>query len=311
VGANVASRVFTLEVPIDHGEMGEPAIEAVVELKKADGTASTGSDFDGEGLALSKHDELFIASEGRTAGPAALFQTAIRRYALDGTLLGTLEVSSRFLVPPAGSGVSNLVFESMALSPNGRSLFTVNESPLTVDGVTAGLQGRIRILRYEDRGPEGFVPVSEYFYLMEPARTPAIPLEVGVVELIALSESDLLVMERGFVAGQGNTVRIFRVSLDGAQDVSGQASLAAPGLTPLAKTLVVDLEDCPTGGATLPPGAVQPNPLLDNFEGMTLGPVLPGGFRSLVLINDDNLGANQKTRIVVLALSQGAIHGND
>jgi two-component system sensor histidine kinase KdpD len=35
---------------------------------------------------------------------------------------------------------------------------------------------------------------------------------------------------------------------------------------------------------------------------MTLGPVLPGGRRALILISDDNGGANQTTRIVALGI---------
>jgi hypothetical protein len=123
-----------------------------------------------------------------------------------------------------------------------------------------------------------------------------------VAELLAVSPTSLLVLERGFLAGQGNTIRIFLVSLVGAQDVSEVQSLAAEGLAPLAKTLIVDLAQCPDGGATVPAGATQPNALLDNFEGMTFGPELEGGMRSLVLISDDNGSATQTTRIVVLGV---------
>ena len=123
-----------------------------------------------------------------------------------------------------------------------------------------------------------------------------------MVEIVALSETDLLVLERGFVTSEGNTVRIFRVDLSGAADVSDEPTLSAPGLQPLVKTLVVDLVTCPSGGATSPPGSIQPNPVLDNFEGMTLGPNLPGGQRALILVSDDNGAANQKTRVVALAV---------
>ena len=313
VSGSATSRFFTMNVPVSGDGLGVPSIEAVTVLQKADGSNSTGADADNEGIALSNQDELFLASEGRTAGspPNAIFQTAVRRYALDGTLLGSIAVPARFLVPLDGAGVSNLSFESMALGPDGRSLFTANEAPLTTDGVTTDRRGRIRILRFEDRGPDGFVPVQEFFYLMEPDRNASGALEVGVAEIIATSETDLLVLERGFIPTAGNTIRIFKVSLAGAQDVSQQASLDAAGLVPLAKRLLVDLVTCPSGGAVPAPGAIQPNPLLENYEGMTLGPVLPGGHRALVLISDDNDGATQKTRIVVLAVPLPELVGQD
>ncbi len=117
---------------------------------------------------------------------------------------------------------------------------------------------------------------------------------------MALSNSELLVLERGFVAGEGNTVRIFRVSLKGADDVSSVESLAATGLEPVEKELLVDLADCPSGDATTP--GTQANPLLDNYESLELGPRLPGGRRSLLLQSDDNFSAGQVTRVVALGV---------
>ena len=55
------------------------------------------------------------------------------------------------------------------------------------------------------------------------------------------------------------------------------------------------------------PGAVQPNPLLDNFEALTLGPVLPDGRQSLVLVSDDNFNRSQTTRVIVLAVEDGLL----
>lgn len=296
VGGGVPSRFFTIEVPIGAKELHNSSVTDVTTELRADGTAATGTNTDGEGIAYTGQDQFFFANEGRVG-----ITTEVRQYALDGSLVATIPVPTRFLIAPAGQGTANLSLESMALSPSSSSLFTANETPLTGDGITAANEGRIRILRFEDSG-SGFAAAEEFFYLMEPARTATVPLEVGVVDIVALSDTDLLVLERGFVAGQGNTVRVFQVSLAGAEDVSDEPTLNNPALTPLAKTLVVDLQFCPDGGATSPPGSTQPNPILDNFEGMTLGRNMPDGSRSLVLISDDNGGANQKTRVVALAI---------
>ena len=42
---------------------------------------------------------------------------------------------------------------------------------------------------------------------------------------------------------------------------------------------------------------------LDNIEGMTLGPQLPDGRRSLVLVSDNNFAASQFTQFLLFALS--------
>ena len=41
---------------------------------------------------------------------------------------------------------------------------------------------------------------------------------------------------------------------------------------------------------------------VDNVEGMTWGPGLRTGERSLLLVSDDNFAANQVTQVVALAL---------
>jgi len=64
----------------------------------------------------------------------------------------------------------------------------------------------------------------EYYYLTEAGRTAA---DGGAAEMIALSEDDLPVLERGFVARRGNTIGIFRVSGEDAQNASGEATVTA------------------------------------------------------------------------------------
>lgn len=293
---DVPSHVFTIDVPLTPDGLGHPTIQDVTLLRTMAGTPFTGADLDGEGIVL-HGDEIIIASEG---GAAPEDQPAIRRFSRTGEHLGDLPVPERFQV-----GSTNLTFESLARSPSGASLFTANERPLPAvghfpaDGQTPDGRNRIRILRYTLTDTQGFLPAEQFYYLTEPDRRPG---DVGVVELLALSETDLLVLERGFVVGQGNTARVFHVSLAGAPDVSAEPTLAAPELTPLPKTLVVDLADCPPGDATPPLGAIQPTPLLDNFEAMALGPILRDGVQTLLLLSDDNQNPLQATRLVALGL---------
>jgi hypothetical protein len=109
--------------------------------------------------------------------------------------------------------------------------------------------------------------------------------KIGISDVLMASASQLLILERGFRKDWGNTVRIFRVDVP-LQDTDGS--------TPVLQkhALMFDLLD------------VQPNlePLgrfgnmwskklggtLENFEGMTWGPVLSSGKRTLLLVSDDN-----------------------
>jgi hypothetical protein len=302
---SVSSHVFTLEVPLESNRLGTPRVTDVTVLNTDAGTPFTGANLDGEGIALLPDRRMIVASEG---GSASGEQPEVRLFSPAGEHLESLPVPQRFQI-----GTNNLSFESLALNPHGHgafltpnrtSLFTVNEGPLSQDGRTADLRSRVRILRFKEQGRGVWSPAEEYFYQTEPGRTAD---DVGVVELVAVSEDRLLVMERGFVAGQGNTVRVFAVSLEDTADVSGEASLGAPGLVPLVKTLLFDLAQCPGSGAPVPAGATQPNPLLDNFEAMALGPTLPGGKQALLLVSDDNGSATQTTRVIALAVSRAAL----
>ena len=73
----------------------------------------------------------------------------------------------------------------------------------------------------------------------------------------------------------------------------------------MEKVLLVDIADCSPDGATTP--GTQENPLLDNYESLSLGPRLPGGRRSLLLQSDDNFSAGQVTRMVALGVENGQL----
>jgi hypothetical protein len=281
-----AARYYTLRLPLDGATPGTPIVEAVTTLRDEQGQPFTGRNLDGEGLALLPDGELLVSSET---------EPSIRRFALDGRLLDTLPVPARFAVKPDGEGTENQTFESLSLAPGANTLFTAVEGPLAADGFTGDLRARVRILRYDRAADGAFLPAAQHFYLAESVQ--------GVADIVALSDTDLIVLERGFIPGLGNTVRAFTVSLVGATDLSDRPSLNASGLTPLKKTLLLDVGTCPPSGATHP--ARQPNPLLDNFEALALGPTLPDGRRTLLLLSDDNFADEQVTRIIVLAWRPG------
>jgi hypothetical protein len=115
------------------------------------------------------------------------------------------------------------------------------------------------------------------------------------VDLVILPEGGLLALEREFVEGFGMEVQLFHVSIDGATDVSGMESLAGQTYTPVRKTLLYDFARS---------GFVP-----DNLEGMTFGPELPDGDRTLVLVSDNNFKPLlQQSQIVALRL-HSAVRG--
>jgi hypothetical protein len=256
------------------------AANKVTTLKRPDGTPYNGTDFDGESLVLERG--------GRTLLAGSETEPSIRRFQRsDGRQTGELPVPPRFRVAPAGEAAANQTFESLAVTPDGRTVYAGMEGPLSADA-----PGPQRIIRYQGRPGGAYTPAAQYAYQTDSS--------LSLVELVALNGGGLLALERGFTSGVGNTIRVYQTSTRGARDVSNVASLASTPGVAIKKRLVVDLVTCPPSGATAP--QPQPNTLLDNVEGMALGGPAAGGRHVLYLVSDDNGNANQTTRLYALAV---------
>jgi hypothetical protein len=234
---------------------------------------------------------------------------SIQEYGPRGAFVRALTVRDRYApdrTGPQTKGVrSNLGFEGAAMTKSGR-LFVATESPLLQDGdlTTFDKGAPSRILEYVRRGGE-YQPAREFVYVVEPIYRPVFEAGLavnGLVELLAIDEEVFLALERSFVAEPGNTgrtmnrIRLFRIDLRGAADVSAYDSLKeAPAVTPVRKTLLVDLSNVAGLDAGLAPG-------LDNFEAMVFGPRLPGGRQTLILASDDNFNVSQRTWFLQFAV---------
>ena len=279
-----AARFYTVALDLSDGQLnaGDVAFEGVTTLLAPGGGPYAPFSLDPEGLALTKDRELVLTSEGFAN---TLVDPFVRRYSLEGEFLGSLPVPQAFL-PTAdrSSGVrQNLAFESAGVPKNGRFLFTATENALFQDGPAATPAGGspARIVRYNLQTGR---PDREWLYQTDAVvQTPVPPSAFsvnGLVELLPLNNEFLIAMERSFsvgVPGTGNTIRLYEVALPGASGVA-------------RKSLLLDLDEL-----GIP---------LDNVEGMTFGPRLPDGRRSVVLVSDNNFAAAQFTQFLLFALDR-------
>lgn len=292
-------RFYTLRVNTSDGALGagDVTVLDVTTLTDPLGAPLAPGTVDPEGLTLTDRDTLVITSEGfatpaTATTPANVVPPFVREFGLDGRQLRDIDLPA-YVDPVLGTrGVrNNLGLESAALTPNGRFLFTGFENALVQDGPASTLAtgSPSRLLRID--AVTGALQ-REYVYPNDPVAEPPLPAGQftvnGLVELLPLNAQFLLSMERSFSVGAGNTVRIHRVALAGATDVSGVADLDDAGtVRPVGKRLVVDLD---TLGLTL-----------DNLEGMTLGPRLPDGGRALILMSDNNFAAGQVSQFLLFS----------
>lgn len=265
------ARIFELELRVtERGPVPPPGRkEAEVPRSAIPLAGLNGESFDGEGMVLLPGGGFLLSSEK---------EPSIRELSAKGEVLRMLPVPSLFAFSAiGGSGIRiNSGFEPLTLSPDGRSLWTGTEEALKQDAPDEARFGThpVRMLRYGRNGGT-YKPAEQYVYVVEPIknRRPGFSVR-GLVELLALPEGGFLALEREFVEGVGTAVQLFHVEIGEATDVSGFESLAGRTYTPVRKTLLFDVN--------------KAGFLVDNLEGMTLGPELPDGDRTLVLIADDN-----------------------
>ncbi|NUS29635.1 MAG: esterase-like activity of phytase family protein [Streptomyces sp.] len=233
-----------------------------------------GAALDSEGLVIDRDGTRLVTSET---------EPSIRRYSADGRILDRLPVPDALRVAPAGRAVSNGTFEGLTRFRGG--LLASMEYALSGD-----TSGAVRFQTWDRARGGGFRLAAQYAYQPDPG--------LGVPEVQSLPDGRLLVLERGFTSGVGNTVRLYLADPRHATDTSGVEYLTGQdGTRPLRKTLLTDIAACPTLGATAK--QPQPNPLLDNIEGMTITGHAKGAWKVL-LVSDDNQNAVQTTRFYYL-----------
>jgi hypothetical protein len=268
-----------------------------------------GRTLDAEGLAPGAQETWFVSSEGdpvQGTQPVA----GIHEYTRGGRFVRSLPLPGAYRNrggTPSGMRL-NLSLEALSVSPDRRWLFAGMESSLLQDGPAANFErgALVRLLAYDLRNLGA--PPSEYAY-----RTDAMPRpetwtptdgDAGVVDVLALSATDLLVLERGYIvedatptARRQNTIRIYRVALDRAADITGRESLVkTPPAAVLHKELMLDLASVATQFS-------ERLRSLENFEAITFGPRLPDGSTSVLLLSDDNFSPSQVTALVALRWS--------
>ncbi|MEU6317578.1 esterase-like activity of phytase family protein [Streptomyces sp. NPDC047009] len=243
---------------------------SVVNLADENGAA-----LDSEGLVVDRDGTRLVTSET---------EPSVRRYSRDGKILDRLPVPDSLRVAPAGRATSNQTFEGLTLLPGGHRLLAGMEGSLSGD--TAGI---VRFQTWTRHGRH-FALAAQYGYRADAG--------LGVSETTATPDGRLLVLERGFTAGYGNTVRLYLADLRHATDTSGIENLTGrTGVRLVKKTLLADIVNCPSPGATAK--QPQPNPLLDNIEGMTITGASHGRL-NVLLVSDDNQNAAQITRLYSL-----------
>ncbi|HEY9833721.1 MAG TPA: esterase-like activity of phytase family protein [Stenomitos sp.] len=306
------ARFYTLGLSVkrtDKGEIGidKVKVEDVTFITDDQGKTYAQGSIDPEGMSLSPRGTVFISSEGVPSSGIAPF---IREFDVKtGQQRSNLMLPERYLAhkdtpdqnqeeqPPRGIQ-DNLGFEALTLElgslagGNGDPfrLFTATESALWQDALPPKSEesARIRLMHYLIGPISRPMVVAEHLYLLDP--TPAGAIDNGLTELVTVDMGGhFLTLERTYGV-LGANAKIYQMAMSAATDTSTIETLKGDisRIEPVKKKLLLDLSELGI--------------YLDNLEAMTLGPRLPDGSQSLLLVSDDNFRNAQITQFLLFRL---------
>jgi hypothetical protein len=183
----------------------------------------------------------------------------------------------------------NGVLESVAFNNTFKKLYTAVEEPIYEDGPNATTSPNgayCRIFQYDVAKKNN---VAQYVYELDAVAhnpTPANAYSVnGIVDILWLNEKEMLVMERSFSTGRlPCTIKIYIANFSNATNVMDNDGLAEnKNFKPVTKQLLFNFDNLGF--------------YIDNVEGMTFGPTLPNGNKTLLCISDNNFSPLQKSQL--------------
>ncbi len=183
--------------------------------------------------------------------------------------------------------VANKGFEGLALSPDQSKAYAVLQAPLIQDG---GKSGRfVRILEADLA-----TGATRQFAIERP------DTDAEYNEILAIDDHRFLLIERdGEVGSDARRKSIVTLDLRNASDVSGIESLDAKNLPntfrPAKTQLFINLLD--------PAYGLRGNSFPEKVEGLTFGPNLADGRKTLIVTTDNDLKPSAATQIWVFAVN--------
>lgn len=237
------------------------------------------------------HDGTFLLAEEGHSVNGEVWQPALLHMNRDGVVTAAIDFPPEFQIATDGkSGLrDNQGVESLTLTPQGR-LIAGLEQPLIEDGEVTFERGAAGRLIEFVRSGATFRPGRQWRYMISPTpRLEGFSLvceggENGLVELLALSETRLISMERSCLFDRegnrfANTVQLFMVDLVGTEARKQELLNFDAMLSRLSPDLA----------------------RLENFEAMTFGPVV-NGIPTLLIASDDNFRKTQKSAFLLLGM---------
>ena len=290
-------RFYKSELRLDQNSIDTVIISEVITLEK-DAAFFQDQNLDLESIRFDEvNQEFVISSEGsiRSSKDPAIFKVSP-----EGNYLSHFELPEYFKTSGDQKPRNNGVFEGLAEAYDQNGYWAGLELPLQKDGSKPKLfptKSPIRITRFNNAGE----PASQFVMQLEGiTKIPWLYFAVnGLTELLEYAPNQFLVLERAFSAGHGtngNTVRIFDVDAREATNTLESPNLRKTKYKSAKKRLVFDFKSVKKELS---------DEIIDNIEGMTFGPELKNGNKTLILASDNNFNSlgKQINQIILMELN--------
>jgi hypothetical protein len=287
------ARYYTLDLAYDDSAISTLEVTSAVTLLQEDGSPYPNANDGGNvpDLEAIRFDPetgtIWYSSEGSyefDLDPFVAEADAEGNLLRTSALPGVFEMSGGEELGPR----ENLVFEGLTFSADGESLWVAMEGPLFQDSEPSTFESTA-FTRIANLDRDGNVLAQYAVEIDALPEEPTAFATMGVTEILAIDDTRFLIIERGGIETTdafNNYIKVYEIAISGATDISTMPALENAEFTPVSKRLVLDLNETD----------VTP---IDNTEGISWGPALENGNRTLVLVSDNNFGDTQVNQFVV------------
>lgn len=300
-----SARFYTATITISEKGIDTVMITAVTTLRQPDGTAYPAAKQnpaltpDPESIRINPTTKLLTwSSEGERIvrnDKLVLTNPSLNTIDPQGKWISSFSLPAQLTMSQLEKGPrQNGTLEGITFADDYKTLYAALEEPLYEDGPRADLIDNNPWVRFYKFDVKSGKNTAQYAYRLEKvayAPTPSTAFMVnGIPDILSINNHELLVIERSFSTGRlPCTVKLFITDISKGEDICTHASLTQqPPRKPLDKKLLLNMDDLGV--------------YVDNVEGATLGPVLPNGHRTLLLVTDDNFQVFEKTQFFLFEI---------
>ena len=275
-------RFYEANIEITNTEISNVTIEKVVRIK------DTSKYLDLESIRYDTEKNcILLTSEGHIKNQKKPLFISINE---SGKIEDDFIIPSAFYPNSIEKPRHNGTLEGLSLSQGNKGYWIAMELPLEVDGLEPQLTKTTSPVRITYINPLTNESTRQFAYLLDAvAKQPLNNFAVnGLTEILEYEKDNFFVIERSYSSGlgnQGNTIKIFKVDASKATNTLKINSLKESAYISATKELLLDFENYRNN---------LTNNSIDNIEGMTFGPTLSNGNKSLILVSDNNFNRLEK-----------------